>query len=88
MEPMRLIYFAALHIGFILHCNMTTILLPEIATMTDAIVSPLPRQIAQRLVDGDTRPAALSVTLGSIFRLIAEAMEGASAARARYPLAD
>ena len=56
--------------------------------MTDAITTPMPRRIAQRLADGQTRPATLSNTLGSIFRLIAEAMEGASAARAGYPSAD
>jgi hypothetical protein len=56
--------------------------------MTDAIVTPMPRRIAQRLADGETRSAALSSTLGSIFRLITEAMEGASAARALYPSAD
>lgn len=88
MDYMRLIGFAALHIRIILHCNITTSRLPEIATMTDAIVIPMPRQIAQRLADGETRPATLASTLGSIFRLIAQAMEDASAARARYPSAD
>jgi hypothetical protein len=67
---------------------MTAIRLPEITTMTDATITPMPRRVAQRLADGETRPATLSSTLGSIFRLIAEAMEGASAARAGYPSAD
>ena len=56
--------------------------------MIDAIIAPMPRRIAQRLADEGARPATLSTILESIFRLIAEAMEGASVARARYPSAD
>jgi len=66
---------------------MTTIRFPEIATvttLTDAIITPMPRRIAA----GGARPATFSSTLGSIFRLIAEAIESASEARCRYPSAD
>jgi hypothetical protein len=52
--------------------------------MTDVLTIPPPRQIADSARGATTR----SSTLDSVIRLIAEAIESASAARSRYPLAD
>jgi hypothetical protein len=52
--------------------------------MTYAHDAYTPRPIADSAPGG----AARSGTLESVFRLIAEAIESASAARTRYPLAD
>jgi hypothetical protein len=56
----------------------------EIRTMAYADEIPAPRRIADKASSSNAR----SSTLESVFRLIAEAIESASAARARYPLAD
>jgi hypothetical protein len=61
-----------------------TIQSSETCAMTFTHDTLMPRRVADS-APGDT---ARSSTLESVFRLIAEAIESASAARTRYPLAD